>query len=299
MTRVIALHAILLASAPARAQDPTAQARELFGRGVELLADQRFAEAADALERSLAVRDSPPVLYNLGLAYRGMGRYLHALQVLERFRATAGDRHQDVVATLADVVADLRTALVHASVEARGGATEVRVDDEVRARSDGRIEVEMDPGRHVFVATRSGYAPARRELDLGRGERVTVELDASASPLPAALVVDAGNPDAEIRLDGEDVARGRLERELPPGTYTVEVSAPGFLAQTRSVELGPGARERLSVSLEKESGILSRWWFWAGAAAVVSGGVVAAVLWTEPETPPYDEGSLGFVTIVP
>ncbi len=297
--RVAAFLGLLLGSSRAIAQDDTAQARELFERGVELLGDQQFAEAAGALERSLALRESPPVLYNLGLAYRGMGQYLRALQVLERFRETAGDRHLDLVATLEEVVRDLREALVHAAVEARGGATEVRVDDEVRANADGRFEIEVDPGRHVFVASRPGYTPARRELDLGRGERVTVELDASESPLPATLVVDGGSPDAEIRLDGEDVGRGRFERELPPGTYSIEVSAPGFVSQTKSVELRPGARERLSVSLEKEGGLLSRWWFWAGAAAVVSGGVVAGVLLTEPESPPYHEGSLGFVTIVP
>ncbi len=302
----VALASILasLIAAAAAAQVPEgdpAEARRLFELGVGLIEDQQFAEAAATLERSLAIRESAPVLYNLGLAYRGTGQYRRGLEVFARFLEVAGPRHADLRGSVATISGELQAALVNVRFEVSGGATKVLVDDAERWAADGVYELTLDPGRHTFQASREGYEPARREMDLGRGERVTVDLDASQSPLPAHLVVDAGRPDAEIRLDGADVGRGRFEREVSPGRYEVRVSARGYVAQTRTLELGPGGRERLAFSLAKvparaeNPSLFSRWWFWTAAAVVASGAAVGVVVLTqEPDRDPYYDGSLGY-----
>jgi hypothetical protein len=299
-----AVACVLLAASVASAQAPEGdpvEARRLFELGVGLLEDQQFAEAAATLERSLAIRESPPVLYNLGLAYRGTGQYRRGLEVFARFLEVAGPRHAQLRGSVETISAELTASLVHVTLQVTGGAARVVVDDAERAGADGTIELTLDPGRHSFEASREGYEPARREMDLGRGERITVELDASQAPRPAHLVVDAGRPDAEIRLDGADVGRGRFEREVSAGRYEVRVSARGYVAQTRTVELGPGGRERLAFSLAKvppraqDPSLFSRWWFWTAAAVVASGAAVGVVVLTqEPEREPYYDGSLGY-----
>ncbi len=275
------------------------EARRLFEDGVRLLEDARFGDAVDALERSRAIRETPPVLYNLGLALRGMGEYRKANIVFERFLETATERHsamrQDAIALLEEV----RAQLGHLTIVVRGGATDVKIDGERVGMADGPYEGNVDPGPHVIEATRAGYLPARREVTLVGGQGVTVELDASASPLPAHLVVETGRVDARIRVDGRSVGSGRFERVMPARSYLVEVSAPGHVSQERTVELHPGVRERVDFRLapaEEGGSVLGSWWLWTGAAVVVAGGVAGVlVLTSEGESPdPYD-GSLHWV----
>src|SRR5690606_28214609 len=84
------LLSLSISAASAHAQDHEA-ARQHFEEGVRLLEDSRFAAAARELEASLELRDSPSALYNLALAYRGLGRYKKAIELFQRFLKSADD----------------------------------------------------------------------------------------------------------------------------------------------------------------------------------------------------------------
>jgi hypothetical protein len=45
--------------------------------------------------------------------------------------------------------------------------------------------------------------------------------------------------------------------------------------------------------------ITKKWWFWAGAAAIVGGATAATYFATRPapETPPYDGGNTNWVVV--
>ncbi len=310
MTRTASCYAfasVMLAGTPAAAQEADeAEAIRLFEEGVRLLDQRRFGEAADLLTRSRAIRETASALYNLGLAHRGMGRYRAALADFEEFRriAAAGN---PATGQAAAIMAELRAALGQVRLVVRGGATDVQVDEEHVGSADDLYQVDVDPGAHIVRASRPGYRPAERPVQLGRGERVEVELDASSDPLPASLVVDAGHPEAEILIDGEVAGTGRFERIVPARSYAVEVRAPGREPQRRVVDLRPGARERVGFALGEESGrasgeesgLLGSWWFWAGAALVVAGGVAGVLVLTEdePKAPEPDGGTLGLVVV--
>ena len=92
-------------------------ARQVIAAGLRLLEDARYAEAAAALERSLALRESPSVLYNLALAYRGTGSYLRAIATFERFLNAAPEREP------------LRRDAAAIAGELRGALAPVRADD--------------------------------------------------------------------------------------------------------------------------------------------------------------------------
>src|SRR5262245_31646657 len=70
-------------------------------------------------------------------------------------------------------------------------------------------------------------------------------LDTSRAPLVAALVSIAGL-DQRISPTTQSDEKGEFSLLLAPGTYTVRVTAPGFLAAERTVaalESGGDARE--------------------------------------------------------
>ena len=84
----------------------------------------------------------------------------------------------------------------------------------------------------------------------------------------------------------------------PPGSYRVVVAKEGFLPYEAQVQVKAGEEVALDAAMVvDEPSILGRWWFWAGAAAIVAGGVIVtyAVTRPEPEPPPYDGGSTGWI----
>ncbi len=100
----------------------------------------------------------------------------------------------------------------------------------------------------------------------------------------AELEIDCSEPGAEVMLDGElrFVGPGRDRRWLLPGAHQLVAKKPGFLSETRALQLPPGRVTAESVTLRSLSSIptrtVRRWPVWqpwtvlaAGAGAVLVG----------------------------
>src|SRR6478752_2685514 len=66
------------------------RAREHFARGVQLIQEARWLDAIGELETARDLRVTPPVLYNLGLAQRAVGRNREAVTSFRGFLNLAG-----------------------------------------------------------------------------------------------------------------------------------------------------------------------------------------------------------------
>lgn len=301
----LALSICALSAAPAAAQEDDdspevrEEARRLFEQGVQALEESRFSDAANLLARSLELRDSPPARYNRALALRGAGRYIEAIEEVERYLPLATERrHAETRAQAEIMLTELRGYLGRARVEITGGAERVEIDGEVAASEDGVIELTRDPGPLRVVASREGYSPVSQEVEVGRGGSVTVQLDASESPLPATLDVSVDPETAAIHMDGNMLGLGSAHLELDPGSYHLELSAEGYLPEERDVSLAPGASQRLAVtlSIEPSDPVTQKWWFWtliaSGAAAI--GAAIAVGVVIANDQPPIFTGTLDF-----
>ena len=69
---------------------------------------------------------------------------------------------------------------------------------------------------------------------------------------PAAVRVDSLPAGAQVFVDGRSVGYTPLVvGELTPGTHSIRMQLPGYRPWVSAVTLGPGARERISASLEQ------------------------------------------------
>lgn len=296
-------------SGPESTAEALAEGKQEFERGVALLRDARYAEAAARLERSVALFESPSALYNLALAYRGMGAYRRAITTLERFLQLASGAHAELREGAARLLGELHGSLVALVVEVSGGPDTLALDGDAVPFEPGRdplrLELLVDPGSHVLVATKRGHRPVEVEVrDLIRGADPagatkpgaprTVALDVAGAPLPAELQITARPDSAIVAVDGAVRGSGRVQASVAPGEHTIEVSAPEHEPERRIIVLEPGASQQLEITLSvAEPSILGRWWFWAGVAAagaVVAGAVVAGT----GGGPDYDGGTFGF-----
>jgi hypothetical protein len=182
--------ALCVAVAPSAAQAQEGDARALFQRGVQLLEDARFAEAASSLERSLAVREVPPVLYNLALAYRGAGRHRAAVDTFARYLRDEGTAvSPERRAAIERAVEELRAYVGSIDCRVSPSTAQVTVDGTPSACAG---PIAVDPGEHQIEARAAGHASERRTLRINAGARVPFDVRLAESPAaatPTPLVV--------------------------------------------------------------------------------------------------------------
>jgi hypothetical protein len=170
------------------------EARRSFEQGVELLDKGEAKAAIEKFEHSLALRESLSALYNLGLAYRKADRFKDALRTFERFLDWAATENHTNGVEHAKMLADqLRGTIGRVSLVVVGGAESVRIDGAVLGDHDGTYGLVLDPGQHVFEATKSGAEPIQTKVHLDPGANLEVRL-AIPSDEPIATVVQAPPP---------------------------------------------------------------------------------------------------------
>lgn len=258
--------ALTFAPATTLAQTPPDDgARVAFNDGMRGLVERRFHDAALAFERSYALRPLPVVLYDLGLAYRGMGRYRAAIDAFSRYLAHPDDATPERLAAISDEVRDLERMLVRVTLSVTPIEAAVSVDGRVREGHDP--ELPLDPGPHAIECSLAGWRSVRREIAGAPGERVEVRCALEAMR-EGRLAVEPSIAAAAVWIDGRREGIGRVERLLDPGDHRVEVRADGHRPFARMVRVGNLGVVRLAATLEREPSMLV-------PGLAVTGGVLA------------------------
>lgn len=326
---------VALGAAPARAQDTgsgpppseedqkTTQAREAFLRGVELVKAARWGEALSAFEASSKVRSHPVTTFNIGACQRAMSHYTLARVTLRRALAEQRPGSELPPNLISDAKGFLEeiesTTLARVEVSIRPGGAAVAVDGRPLARDPGqsgtpvlmagvlgpgkgrvppaqKFELLLDPGVHVITLSRKGYADAVLNKTYGSGRQTPLSIELTR--LPATLRISANVPDAIVSVNGADMGPVPVDVLRPAGTHRVIVRKSGYEDSETVVTVSAGEQSDLRAKLAPESiPLTKRWWFWAGAGAVVVGGAALTYALTrpDPQPPPYDGGNTGWV----
>lgn len=303
-------------------------ARTAFNQGTAYVKDARWGEAFSSFERADAIAPHAITTYNLGACARALGFYTRArgyfLRALEQQRAS-GDKElpptlvAETTAALEEIAGMLARATiayspVDATIAVDGRPLEkveraaappltvagVRPPGNPEPPPAAKFEVLLDPGTHVFVFSRKGYANAvtKRPFQAGESAVLTFALDR----LPATLHVDSERKGALVHIDGNDVGPTPAEVLRAAGGHRVTVEAPGFVRYETTVQLSPGEETRLNATLPPEKpSLFTRWWFWTAAGVVVAGAAVATYELTRPapQRPEVGSGTLGWSVAVP
>jgi hypothetical protein len=284
-------------ASPETAPGSTADARAAFERGVAAMDEGRYADAVRAFEESYRLRPEPVVLYNLGLALRGAGRSLEAIDAFERYlRGRAAGTASPTEPELRAEITRLQGTLVMLNVEVRPAGATVYVDGRPQTLAGGAVR--LDPGDHVIEVSAEGYVSRRRPVTLSPGGQLHVDIALDPVGGSGRLVVDASVSTATITIDGERAGAGHAERPEPEGPHLVEIQAPGYSVYRRTVRVGPTGAVRLDATLSPAQGLSpAAITGIIAAGALVAGGIITAViLATQPQTTyPLYEPSLGNV----
>ncbi len=252
-------------------------ARQSFERGMEALQQNRFGDAALAFEESLRLRAVPIVSYNVGLAYRGLGRYVDAIQSFERYLAQPDPRADERrLAAIREELERMRQSLARVTLRIEPATATVAIDG--RTRTVTSEAIQLDPGRHVVEITAPDYRPDRRELTLRAGDALTTEVRLTPLPRVARLRVEPSVANGVVSIDGRTAGSGAVEVEVTPGEHVVEIRAPGYREYRRSVRVDAGGLVRIDASLTAASPTGLILGASVGGGVVVVGAVLTTVL---------------------
>jgi PEGA domain len=160
--------------------DPRAEASERFRRGVDLYKDRDYVAALVEFKRAYELAPNYRVLYNLGQTSRELKDYASALVAYRQYIEEGGDeirsaRKKEVESALEDLIARVGTISISTNVE----GAELQVDDVTVGTSPLDEAIVVNIGKRRIVATLSGYAPARRVIEVAGRDELMVDLELS------------------------------------------------------------------------------------------------------------------------
>jgi hypothetical protein len=260
MARTITMLLCVLLAGPAQAaaqatseERDTATARALFREGLELSDLGDLEGAADRFRRSLEIRPSPVVEYNLGSTLVELGRLVEASErlnhVLQHFdREPGGNERVHRAARALHERISARIARLTIEVRGFSEGDEVELDGVRHPEQALGVGAPVDPGTHRVTVERDGAELASTEIELAEGANESVVLEV----IPVAPAIE---PNEQI----ERVER-RSSDPVPP----------------------------VLVPEEDDSGVIESPWLWiavtAGAAAIAM-VIVIMSLTGEAESP--------------
>jgi len=227
------------------AVEPSESPSAAFKIGEQLYAEGRFAEAADAFERSYRAEPSPNTLYNLAVSWEKAGEILAALDAFERYLGAGGLSAEDEEQTQA-AIATLRLYV---------GELELRVGDQVHL---SRIVVNGEEVRLGEFPYRSlpdavelelfgpqGTVPKTLQIMLEAGRTKVVDVGAFhepvAQPAEQPIAQPATQPGPTQRDDPRD-ERARYRRAM--GVFWTGLALTGASGITLAIVGGITVRDK-------------------------------------------------------
>ena len=175
--------------------------------------------------------------------------------------------------------------------------------------------INLPVGAHSVTVKRAGFAPVTQKVTVAVGK--PKELSFTLEPTMAVFSVASDVVGAQVFVNGKPVGVAPIdELEVSPGNVEFAVRKEGFVDNVQTIAARAGRDYPIKVRMQKvpppdvppatasvapsssagqnpltataemeSSPIYSRWYFWAGAAAVVAAGVTTAVVLSQGGEP--------------
>lgn len=196
-----------LVESTAYASEPAADPRVPFDEGRELVRQGRYGEARRKFEESLAIRQTPGALLNIGDCEEKLGRYASAAAAFQRARALAEELAQaERVEEAASREDRLRPLISTLTVHVVGLASSRITVDGVDEHADTALPV--DGGEHVVRVT----GPCQLF-------ETTVEVAITRDTQRVEVTAEGMSPDPRCAREVGPVVRVASPPEVRPGPW--------------------------------------------------------------------------------
>ncbi|WP_394829123.1 PEGA domain-containing protein [Pendulispora albinea] len=168
-------------TAPSAAESTSAgkleSARLHYERGVELFNEEAYEAALVEFQRAYSLTPSYKVLYNMGKLHKALKDFAAAQRDFTRYleegkSEIAASRRAEVQKEIAQL--EVRVARLEVTSSVKGA--EISVDDVLVGKTPISYAIVVNPGRRKVTASKEGYAPASKVVEVAGSDSVAVDL---------------------------------------------------------------------------------------------------------------------------
>lgn len=262
------------------APTPAASFEATVREGNEAMLAMRYSDALDAYARAERLApDDAGIQYSLARAHQFLGQYPEALTALEVFAARATPAEKARIRGLGELMSELRPRVSRLDLRCNVAGARVLVRNRVVGVTP-LAGVRLPAGASTVSIELDGFFSETRNVVLPAGGALALQVDLQPKRTSAMLRVETRPLGGQIWIDGKPsgTATPQVEVTLSGGPHEVIARKEGYDDATVPLVLEPGTTRKLSMPLEQEVPITSRWWFWTGVGVAVAGGVTTAIL---------------------
>jgi hypothetical protein len=277
----------LLVSAPLGAQSAglhDALALEFKSAGDQAMQAKHYEQALAAYDRAFELEAHPSLLFNRGRALQALNRYPEALDAIVAFREQAPAELAAKAGDLDELLANLRQHVTSLKIICIVPGARAVLAGKPLGSTPFAAPMRVNSGSSQLVVTADGYLPFEKDLVLPAAGSQTVEIALVRRKAEGHLTVTS-IVGAVAFADGVRLGTVPAEVTLSSGRHLVRVEHSGFKAAETGVEIVSAQDRSINLALEKEPGLLGRWWFWTGAGVLVSAGVTVLICATTERSP--------------
>jgi len=267
-----------------------ADAASLKKQGDAKMVDLEYAEALELYNRAYDLNPIPALYYNRGRALQAMRRFPDALDQLEAFQREAPADLKARVPKLQELIDSVRANVATITVTCNVDGARVLVRSLLVGTTPIDEPLRVNAGVAEIEVLADGYESDVREVTLAGGDAQDLRFELKAAGPEGVLVIRSDVAGAEVYIDGTLFGTVPAEAKLSAGEHEVVVRHPDYEDYDGTAVIEPGKRKVLAVELEPTPSLIERWWFWTGIGAVVTAGVVIAIVATSHAPP--DEGDI-------
>lgn len=192
----------VLAAADSTAEEQNrSRARAKLIDGDGFLRQGDYGQALAAFKEAYSLFPSPKIHYNFGLAYKGLGRNVEALESYEAFLRGVPDAQAELLAKAESERKDLLGRVGVLRVGGGDSGATIMIDGRVVGTTPQASDLRFEPGSYTLVVSHGAGTPVfTRQVSLVAGAAVTIMVEYPAEKVSdgtasgSALVMpDAGS----------------------------------------------------------------------------------------------------------
>ena len=207
---------------PATAQKDWDAATELFKNGSWQGAIVQFQKVYDDTK-------NPRVLYNIGVCWKNIERYVKALNVWDEQLKLKDKLPQADIDRIQRAMGAVKPFVSELTVESNEAGAEILIHNEVVGKTPLLDTLPISVGKNPVRLRKPGFIPQERIVNVLKGQpaKVNFELQEEGNKTPVSVNI-AGASKATIFIDGTEMGPAPFTGDVPAGRHTFEARAPGY-----------------------------------------------------------------------
>jgi prefoldin subunit 5 len=252
------------------------EAKRHFSQGVALYNDGNFNAALAEFEAAYKIKQSPAVLYNIGLTHKSLFHYNEAIESLQQYLAADKKMPKERQKEVQQLVSEMRALLAEVTLNIIPDGAQVKLDDRTIGQSPMKPYL-IAAGNHTLEVLAEGYQPQKKEILVSAGQALTINLKLTAIPKSGKAHITASQPNSTVTVDSKLVGVAPVDVELPLGGHQLEVRSKGYSTYHSELVVAGGQVRDVNVILELPVAgphkWYTKWYVWVPVGAAVAIGL--------------------------